>query len=111
EAARDAVYFGILVFVSARHRGRTLYPRLAGKMAELAADDGGVIVFDVCEHNLHGLGVERQLSRITGWFPGGAFTRVDTQAFYAMEFNREALPDAIAAAEAVVVDLSSQRDA
>ena len=106
EAARSAVYFGILVFVDAGSRCRTLYPRLAGGMAQVAADDGGVILFDVCEHNRVGESVERQLRTITGWFPSGSFERVDAQSYYAMSLPHPAERRRTAVSVDLNVDLS-----
>jgi hypothetical protein len=87
QAERDAIYFGILVFVAPGHRSTTMFARIVTGMGQVTAEKGGVIVFDVSHHN-QSLGVDRQLERVAGWFPSSRFSRIDTQAYYAAELPR-----------------------
>ena len=87
----DAIFFGIMVFVAAGHRGKTTFARLVGSMGQLTAQHHGVVIFDVCQHNAETLGLERQMASIARWFPNSTFAKIDTQSYYAVR-----LPTALA---------------
>lgn len=83
QAARDAVYFGIMVFVAEGHRRSTAFARLIAGMGQITAEDGGVVVFDICRHNMASIELDRQISSISRWFPGSSFEQVDEQRYFA----------------------------
>ena len=85
-AARQAIYFAILVFVADGHRRGSLFARLVSGMAQIAALDDGLIVFDVCRHNMQELSLHEQLRRVAGWFPQSSFEAIDSQAYFAARF-------------------------
>jgi hypothetical protein len=81
-AARNAIYFGILVFVSAELRASSLFARLVAAMGQVASAAGGVIVFDMSAYN-RGIGLDAQLSRVAGWFADSTFEEIDAQTYFA----------------------------
>lgn len=85
-AARDAIFFGILVFVADERRGRTLFARLISGMGQLAAHADGLIVFDVCRHNMETFALHEQLARVATWFPRSSFEAIDAQSYFAARF-------------------------
>lgn len=82
-AERNAIYFGIMIFVSAERRRQILFAQLAGAMGQLAALDNGLLVFDICEYNRENLRLDSQLEHVAKWFPESNFTKIDTQSYYA----------------------------
>src|SRR5690606_7767558 len=68
-AARDAIYVGMVVLVSPRVRGLTVFSRLYTEMWQVPARRRGVLVFDVCEFNRLMFAVEDLAKRIAGNFP------------------------------------------
>jgi hypothetical protein len=84
---RNAIFFGILVFVAPHHRSTTMFARIVTGMGQVTAEHDGVIVFDVSHHN-QTLGVDEQLERVASWFPSSRFSQIDTQAYYAAELPR-----------------------
>ena len=91
EAARSAVFFGIMVFVAESHARSSVFPRLVAGMGQVTAEASGVIVFDICRHNLDTLDLHRQIETIAHWFPGATFDRIDEQAYFGARLP--ALPD------------------
>lgn len=83
QAARQAVYFGIMVFVAEGHRRSTAFARLIAGMGQITAGVGGVVVFDICRHNMASIELDRQISSISRWFPGSSFEQVDEQRYFA----------------------------
>lgn len=83
ESARNAVFFGIMVFVADSHRRSTAFARLVGGMGQVTAEDSGVIVFDICRHNMAAIELDRQIESISRWFPGSSFEQVDEQRYFA----------------------------
>lgn len=82
-AERQAVFFGIMIFVAESHRRTTAFARLIAGMGQITAQMGGVVVFDICRHNLEASELDRQLNTISRWFPGSSFEQVDEQRYYA----------------------------
>ncbi len=91
EAARSAVYFGIMVFVAESHMRSTVFPRLVAGMGQVTAEASGVIVFDICRHNLDTLDLAEQIKAIAFWFPGATFDLIDQQSYFGARLP--ALPD------------------
>ncbi len=83
EAARRAVFFGIMVLVSDSRRRSAVFARLIAGMAQITAEASGVVVFDICRHNLEAMALDRQISSFTRWFPGSTFDLVDEQKYFA----------------------------
>lgn len=83
ESARNAVFFGIMVFVADSHRRSTAFARLVAGMGQVTADESGVIVFDICRHNMAAIELDRQIESISRWFPGSSFEQVDEQRYFA----------------------------
>lgn len=81
-AARSAVFFGIMVFVAESHARSTVFPRLVAGMGQVTAEQSGVIVFDICRHNLEALDLDRQIETIAHWFPGATFDVIDQQSYF-----------------------------
>jgi hypothetical protein len=96
---REAVYFGVLVFVAVTARLRTLFPRLIATAGEIAAARSGVAVFDICAHNVAELALDDQFAVMATWFPRSHFDRIDTQSYYAC-----VLPEPMAKAPVTLVD-------
>jgi hypothetical protein len=90
-AARDAIYFGILVMVSPGVRGLTLFSRLSTELWQVAARDGGVLIFDVCDFNRLTFDAETLAKRIAENFPHSSVDVLDRQTWYVAE-----LPEPIA---------------
>lgn len=87
-AERGAVFFGIMVFVHDAVKRSSIFARLVAGMGEVTAQAGGVVVFDVCRHNLDQSGLERQFDQIARWFPDSSFSEIDRQSYFAVELPR-----------------------
>ncbi|MDW3213512.1 MAG: hypothetical protein R8G01_05925 [Ilumatobacteraceae bacterium] len=83
QAARKAVFFGIMMFVAESHRRSTTFARLVASMGQMTAAAGGVAVFDICRHNLTALELDQQLASISRWFPDSSFEKIDEQSYFA----------------------------
>ena len=83
QAARQAVYFGIMMFVAESHRRSTTFARLVASMGQMTAAASGVAVFDICRHNLTTLELDQQLASISRWFPDSSFEKIDEQSYFA----------------------------
>lgn len=90
-AARNAIYFGILVMVSPGVRGLTLFSRLSTELWQVAARDGGVLVWDVCDFNRLTFDAETLAKRIADNFPRSSVDVLDRQTWFVAE-----LPEPIA---------------
>jgi hypothetical protein len=82
-AERQAVFFGIMIFVAASHRRTSAFARLIAGMGQITAQSNGVVVFDICRHNLEASELDRQIATISRWFPGSSFEQVDEQKYFA----------------------------
>jgi hypothetical protein len=81
-AARNAIYFGILMMVSPEVRGRTLFSRLYTEMWQVPARAGGVLVFDICEFNRLAFDTDALTQRIADNFPHSSVKVLDRQTWY-----------------------------
>ena len=91
-AARQAIYFGILVMVSPRVRGRTIFGRIYTELWQVPAKAGGVLAFDVCEFNRTLFDADALADRIAAQFPRANVGIVDRQTWYVAELP-EPLPE------------------
>lgn len=91
EAARSAVFFGIMVFVAEAYSRSTVFPRLVAGMGQVTAEQSGIIVFDICRHNMETYELEEQIKSIAFWFPGATFELIDQQSYFGASLP--ALPD------------------
>lgn len=85
QAARDAIYVGMLVMVSQPLRGRTLFGRLYTELWQVPALAGGILVFDVCEFNRTMFDTDALTQRIASAFPRSSASMLDRQTWYAVE--------------------------
>ena len=92
-AARDAIYYGILVMVAQEFRGRSLFSRIYTEMWQIPAQAGGVLAIDICEFNRQMFDTDALTQRIASQFPRGSVDVVDRQTWYIAE-----LPEPIPAA-------------
>lgn len=83
QSARQAVFFGIMMFVAESHRRSTTFARLVASMGQMTAAASGVAVFDICRHNLTALELDQQLASISRWFPDSSFEKIDEQSYFA----------------------------
>lgn len=83
QAGRQAVFFGIMVFVAETHRRSTTFARLVAGMGQITAAASGVVVFDICRHNMAAIELDKQLASISRWFPDSSFERIDEQSYFA----------------------------
>ena len=90
-AARNAIYFGILVMVVPGTRGLTLFGRLSTELWQLVAIANGVLVYDVCDFNRTTFSSEKVAQRIADSFPRSSLQIIDRQTWYAAELP-EPLP-------------------
>ena len=81
-AARNTIYFGILVMVAPGLRGRTLFGQLYTELWQVPARQGGVLVFDICDFNREMFGAEQLMQRIADNFPRSAVRVLDRQTWY-----------------------------
>jgi hypothetical protein len=84
-AARNAIYFGILVMVAPGLRGRTLFGRLYTELWQVPALAGGVLVFDICDFNREMFDTDKLTQRIADNFPRSAVKVLDRQTWYVAE--------------------------
>jgi hypothetical protein len=91
-AARQAIYFGILVMVSPRVRGRTIFGRVYTELWQVPAKAGGVLAFDICEFNRTLFDADALAGRIASQFPRANVGVVDRQTWYVAELP-EPLPE------------------
>jgi hypothetical protein len=91
-AARQKIYFGILVMVSPGLRGRTLFGRIYTELWQVPARAGGVLAFDICEFNRTTFDTDALTRRIAAQFPRAHVDVIDRQTWYVAELP-EALPE------------------
>ncbi len=84
-ADRRIWYCGFVgVIPGPRGMATDAYARLVAAMFETAADDGAMIVLDLCDHNAHQRGMARTIPLMLGRLdPGVETTRLDAQTFWA----------------------------
>ncbi|MCU1390164.1 MAG: hypothetical protein JWL72_3502 [Ilumatobacteraceae bacterium] len=92
-AARNSIFFGILVMVAPGVRGLTLFSRLSIELWQIPAEAGGVLVYDVCDFNRITFDAATLSQRIADNFPQSSLKVIDRQTWYAAE-----LPNPIAKA-------------
>ncbi len=90
EAERNAVFFGIMILVADSRRRSSVFARLIAGMAQITADANGVVVFDICRHNVDGIELDRQIGSFTRWFPGSTFDQIDEQQYFAAKIPARA---------------------
>lgn len=91
-AARNAVYYGILVMVAPGVRGLTLFSQLSAELWQLVALVGGVLVWDVCDFNRITFDSETVAQRIADGFPRSDLRVLDRQTWYVAELP-EPMPE------------------
>lgn len=84
-AKRRAIYYGIMIFVRAGFRGRTLFARLTAQMGRETARNGGVVVFDMCSFNREHSALDQSLARLARPVKNSSMAIVDQQTWFAIE--------------------------
>ena len=84
-AERDAIFYGIMIFVRAGFRGKTMFARLGTLMAQETAQHGGVVLFDMCAFNREHGSLDENLGKLARPFAGSAMSLVDQQSWFAVE--------------------------
>jgi hypothetical protein len=72
-----------MVLVSESRRRSATFARLLAGMGQMTADASGIVVFDVCRHNLDAMELDRQILSFGRWFPGSSLEQVDEQKYFA----------------------------
>lgn len=85
QAARNAIFYGVVIFVRTGYRGRTLFARLGTHAGQEAATKSGVIVFDVCSFNRMHASLDDNLRRLAQSFPNSSMDLLDQQSWFAIE--------------------------
>lgn len=85
-AARDAIFYGIAIFVRNGYRGKTLFARLGTHMAQETALSAGVVLFDICSFNREHGSLDVNLGRLARPFTNSAMSMVDQQSWFAVDF-------------------------
>jgi hypothetical protein len=85
QATRNAIFYGIVIFVRPGFRGKTLFARLGSLMGQETARHGGVVLFDVCSYNREHRAVDDNLSQLAVPFPNSSMMLVDQQSWFAIE--------------------------
>jgi hypothetical protein len=84
-AARNAIYYGIMIFVRAGFRGRTLFARLTAQMGRETARNRGVVVFDMCSFNREHSSLDQSLARMARPAKNSSMAMIDQQTWFAIE--------------------------
>ncbi|MEO5901920.1 MAG: hypothetical protein ABIR68_17580 [Ilumatobacteraceae bacterium] len=84
-AERNAIFYGIMIFVRHGHRGKTLFARLGSHVAQETALSSGVVLFDICSYNLEHGSLDKNLGRLARPFPNSSMSMVDQQSWFAVE--------------------------
>lgn len=84
-AARNAIFYGIVIFVRAGFRGKTLFARLGALMGQETALHQGVALFDVCSYNREHGAIDDNLGRLAVPFRNSSMTLVDQQTWFAID--------------------------
>lgn len=87
-AARNAIYYGILVAVSSPHRGLTLFNRVYTTLWQIAAADDGVLAFDICKFNRDAFDADSLIDRIASNFPDSSVRVADQQTWWVAELPK-----------------------
>ena len=85
QASRNAIFYGVVIFVRSGYRGRTLFARLGTHAGQEAASQGGVIIFDVCSFNRVQASLDDNLRRLAQSFPNSSMDLLDQQSWFAIE--------------------------
>lgn len=91
-AANDSIFVGMYVMVARGRRSLTLFNRLYLEIWQVPARVGGVLIFDVCEHNRDALQTELLTERVAASFPRSTFSVLDRQTWYAVEMPEPMAP-------------------
>ena len=94
QADRNAIFYGVMIFVRPEYRGKTMFARLGTHMAEETAQAGGVVLFDVCSFNRENGSLDQNLGRLVRPFPHSSMSMVDQQTWFAIE-----LPETITSSQ------------
>jgi hypothetical protein len=85
QAQRDAIFYGIMIFVRPGFRGRTMFARLGTLMAQETALSSGVVLFDMCAFNRDNGSLDDNLGKLARPFAGSSMSLVDQQTWFAVE--------------------------
>jgi hypothetical protein len=87
-AARNAIFYGIMIFVRRGFRGKTMFARLGTQMAQETAVHAGVVLFDMCAFNRENGSLGDNLGKLARPFAGSAMSLVDQQSWFAVELPK-----------------------
>jgi hypothetical protein len=87
-AAKNTIFFGILVMVSPMVRGLTLFSRLYLELWQIPAKAGGVLVYDICDFNRVSFDTDKLSQRIADNFPESSVKVLDRQTWYVAELPK-----------------------
>jgi hypothetical protein len=82
-AARDAIFFGIMVFVGSSNRRTSLYAKILAAAGQIIASKSGVGVFDVSNFG-RTIGVHAHHERVSFRFTNSSFEEIDRQTYFAV---------------------------
>jgi hypothetical protein len=85
QATRNAIFYGIMIFVRPGFRGKTMFARLGTLMAQETALSSGVVLFDMCAHNRDNGSLDDNLGKLARPFAGSSMSLVDQQTWFAVE--------------------------
>ena len=91
-AAKNTIYFGILVMVAPNLRGLTLFSRLYLELWQIPARAGGVLVYDICDFNRLSFDTDKLSQRIAANFPDSSVSVLDRQTWYVADLPKP-IPD------------------
>src|SRR5690606_18137790 len=103
---RNAILFGVFVYVEPAMRTSTMFARLIAGMGQITAMYKGVVACDVSQVNCDA-GVADGIGRVVGWFPDTSWQRVDSQHYFVATFTEpiERLPFSRTPMPIPVIDL------
>ena len=87
-AAKNTIFFGMLVMVSPTLRGLTLFSRLYLELWQIPARAGGVLVYDICDFNRVSFDTDKLSQRIADNFPDSSVKVLDRQTWYVAELPK-----------------------
>jgi hypothetical protein len=85
QARRNAIFYGIMIFVRPGFRGKTMFARLGTLMAQETALSSGVVLFDMCAFNRDNGSLDDNLGKLARPFAGSSMSLVDQQTWFAVE--------------------------
>jgi hypothetical protein len=85
-AARNAILFGVFVYVDPAVKTSTMFARLIAGMGQITAMFRGVVACDVSQINCDA-GVADGIGRVVGWFPETSWEQIDSQNYFAASFT------------------------